>query len=878
MGDLGDARLPTLLGPRSMPHHDPGPGLSRRATVVLAVLALADHRVPRARLAALLWPGSAPSTGRGNLRVVVNEIRQHAPGLLLTDRESLAIDADQRERLDVVRFQRLARRALALHTVTDVSARGALHEAADAYTGDLLADLAPPSAPSADWVEREQDRLRAAAVRVLIASVDADLEAGPDASTRRRAEHLTALAPLSEPAHGCLLRTLAALGDPETALAMHAAWVRRSEAELGIAPSPQTRAVVEQIARGRGVGAVPEVRRLLPPRRSLVGRERDLTAIESLLADGHRLVTLVGPAGVGKSALANEMAHRRREELGEPVAVVDGEDVDDLGGLVAAVATAVGAAPDSLTSEALADQLHERSLLLVLDGIDDLVEHGPAIAALVDACPYLVVLATIQTPLGQDAEAVHPVVPLAIPAETTDAAALARSPAVRLFLVRAERAGVRLARDRSTLATVRSLCQHVDGLPLGVELAAARAAVLGVDGVLAALESGDGDQVMDLLGPGRTAARSRGLYAALAAATRRLPDRTQTVFRRLATLRGAVDLETVRTVCGDGDSVLDDVADLVDRRLVLRVVGVGGTVRFRQLETTRAFASKLLDDSGERPVIEERAAVTALARLAATWPPSQLGQEGADPQTIETLPVVRRFRADLPAVRAALAWCHHHGRAGQAAHALASGGSVWWVAGATSEGLREVDRVVASAADLSDVQEAQCRLVRAALLVELGGDENLARARHDVDAAVDVVLRDSDPEMRTALLVGAVRVDCATGARARAEELARVIEDAEGDPRWRIAARFILAHPQGHPDPSIAVQSLADVLADARAYRYQRMELMCSFVLRMLGPAADGIDEPLPDLDEMLAMASANGDEQAEMWLLAGLGLRAARR
>jgi predicted ATPase/serine/threonine protein kinase len=342
---------------------------------------------------------------------------------------------------------------------------------------------------------------------------------------------------------------------------------------------------------------------------SFVGREGELAACGRLLA-ATRMLTLTGFGGSGKTRLALELATRALEDHPDGVWFVDLAPVRDASRIEAALGTALSVReePGRSLTEALLDRLRGRRALVLLDNCEHLLAPCAALASvLLRACPELRMLATSREALSVEGETVHAVPTLSCPAEgERGLAALAASESVRLYVERARLVAPDFALSEATAPVVGEICRRLDGIPLALELAAARARVLAVEQILDKL----GDRFRLLTGGSRTALpRQQTLRATIQWSYDMLAEREQEFFRRLAVFAGGWSLEgAVAVVEADADEfeVLDLLTLLADKSLAVVDRGSADAVRYRFLESVRQFALDRLRETDEEPALRER--------------------------------------------------------------------------------------------------------------------------------------------------------------------------------------------------------------------------------------------------------------------------------
>ncbi|MGY1740149.1 MULTISPECIES: BTAD domain-containing putative transcriptional regulator [unclassified Blastococcus] len=594
----------------------------RQRRLLAALVARLPHGATADALVAAVWPGEPPADPAGGLQTLVARLRRALPPAVRVETLPTGYRlVAPRDEVDVTAF---ADAVAGDGTGPDRLAR--LDGALALWRGRPYADLDGPDVQPA-VAALEALRADAAEQRVQLL-----LDLGRTADAVAAAEALVAEHPLREGAVALLARALVACGRQADALAALAALRRRLADELGLDPSPELRRLEARVLRQElpppaAAGAVPA-----PPLpvSSFVGRDGDLRAVGALLTRC-RVVTLCGPGGVGKTRLARHVAAAAAGRYPDGVVLVEfgrgsGDDVQPA---VAAALRVAGAGSEPVVDRVLS-VLAVRRQLLVLDNCEHVADEVAALVeAVVMAAPGVDVLTTSREALRVDGEHVHPVRPLE------------EAEAVRLLLDRVAAQHPDAVLDGEP---VERLCRRLDGLPLALELAAARVGVVGVTGLLEALESSEGDV---LTGGRRTAApRHRSLREVVAWSHRLLDPRQQRLFERLSVFAGPVEPAAVAAVCGDAGAL----PELVDRSLVVRVPGM--PARFGLLETLRAFGrARLAADPG----------LVELRTRHAGWAVGLAEEVRRQRRGAGEPAAVARFDAHLPDLRRAHAWLCERG-------------------------------------------------------------------------------------------------------------------------------------------------------------------------------------------------------------------------
>ncbi|MGW5005720.1 AfsR/SARP family transcriptional regulator [Streptomyces parvulus] len=652
-----------------------------RLRALLTVLALrAGRAVPAGLLVEEVWGGDPPADATGALQALVGRLRRAIGAQAVASADGGYRLTAAPDDVDLHRFDRLVGEgARALADGDPAKAAVPLDDALALWRGPALADLPDRTAEAARWETRHLDALRARHTAAL------DL-----GEAERSLPELTALCdarPLDEPLQALRLRALRDTGRTAEALAAYASVRHLLADRLGTDPGPGLRALHgELLAPGEPVGppapsgsrpapaegaappaspgsrpAPAEAPRAPAPRRrgnlrarltSFVGRDADIESLRADLATA-RLVTLLGPGGAGKTRLSQEAAEGAGDTAPDGVWLAELAPVDDPDAVPEAVLTALGARETVLYGagaeemraagaerpatavERLVEHCGRRRMLIVLDNCEHVVDAAARLTEeLLARCPHLTVLATSREPLGVPGESLRPVEPLPEPA------------ALRLLADRgaAARPGFRPDADEDTAAACAEICRRLDGLPLAIELAAARLRMLTPRQIADRLD----DRFRLLSSGSRTVLpRQQTLRAVVDWSWDLLDAAEREVLGRLSVFAGGCDLTAAEAVCGP--AALDALGSLVDKSLVVAAPvtdrQTGEEMRYRLLETVAEYAGERLDEAGGR-VAAERAHLTHYREFARTTDPLLRGPH--------QLAAIERLEREYENVRTAL--------------------------------------------------------------------------------------------------------------------------------------------------------------------------------------------------------------------------------
>ncbi|MFG2071349.1 BTAD domain-containing putative transcriptional regulator [Nonomuraea maritima] len=700
-----------ILGPlvaRPGDGGEPVAGGGPRQRALLAMLLLdAGRLVSTERLLDGQYGDHPPAGAANAVQAQISRLRRALPAGLIESHGTgyrLAVDPGD---VDAHRFERLAREGRRLLTAgPPATAAAVLREALELWRGPAFADVAdaPFTGPHAARLEE----LRLAATEDLS---EAELSL-PGVRPVARLRGLVDAHPLRERARGLLMRALHAAGRPAEALAVYEEGRRVLAGELGTDPSPELSALHLELLRGER--PQEPVGWTAPPAQltSFVGREPELAHLATLR--DARLITVIGPGGTGKTRLALHFTTRRSAHTPttaphseasphggghhttatdagayDGVCFVDLGVVDGAGRVAEAVLGALGvrepavrplaASGDRDPVERLLTALAEKRVLLVLDNCEHVIDEAAALAhRLLAGSPGLSVLATSREPLGITGERLVQLAPLPTPSPDEPVADPLAYPAVRLFADRAAAVRPGFALGPHNLDAVLRICAALDGLPLALELAAARVRTFGVAEIADRLAEHGRFRLLSR-GDRTAAARHRTLHAVVEWSWDLLDAEEQALARRFAVFSGGATLEAVERVCGPGSA--ETLAGLVDKSLV----ETDGE-RYRMLDTIRLFCLARLTGSGEEQ---------PLRQAHAAWFLEFARRADDHLYRHEQLEWLAGLSADNANLQAALRWSTEHDRP-TAWRTVAALAMYWWLTGRRGQATRHAVHLLTS--------------------------------------------------------------------------------------------------------------------------------------------------------------------------------------
>ena len=666
------------------------PGARLRGLLIALALE-PGHAVQKATLVDWIWGDRPPSEAANALQRLVSRLRKALPeGLVAghTDGYRLRVEPDT---VDAVRFERLVGQARNDEGLRRVRL---LREALALWRGPAMQDVGLQDSAAFDAAVTRLDGLR---LTTMEDRFDAEVSLGHGVELVTELTDLVAAHPMRERLVAALMRALAAAGRGTEAVLVFQRTREALADALGVDPSPELSTLHVAVLRGE-LGRRDEGRKtnLRAELTSFVGRDDDATAVRELIA-GHRLTTLIGPGGAGKTRLATETARTLLGDLPDGAWLVElasiGADGDVAQSTLAALGlrdTLLGEAPHAELTDRLIAAIREREVLLILDNCEHVIESAAAFAhRVLGECQRLRILATSREPLGITGEALWRVVPLALPSEDGDPGEIESSPAVRLLRDRASAVLKDLTTDARTLTTMARVSWALDGMPLAIELAAARLRTMSLDQLASRLD----DRFRLLTGGSRTALpRHRTLRAVIDWSWELLTDAERMVLCRLSVFSGGASLEAAEWVCaGDAEEVLTLLTALTEKSLL--VTDGDRAPRYRMLGTIKEYAAHRLAEAGESDSARH-AHLAYFTELAETAEPHL--------RRAEQLRWLAALEAEHDNIGSAMRGAIAAGEAHAAMRLAAGAGWYWWLSGHKAEGNELITAATAVPGEVAD--------------------------------------------------------------------------------------------------------------------------------------------------------------------------------
>lgn len=611
-----------LLGPPQLQLDNTPVTTSRRAVIaLLAYLAVSDVNHPKQRhtresLSALLWPNYDQSKALANLRHILWEVTQFVgDGWIITEHETIYLNPSADLTLDVTQFQSLLARA---SQQSDPALRiPLLVAAAKLYRDDFMSGFSLKDASSFnEWVLTESENLRRDLASALSMLVEDYSALNQTASAIPYAQRLIALDPINEAAHSQLMQLYVLIDQHTSAIQQYQTLQKLLRKELNVDPQPETRELYKKIRRGeiKPVSVEKKMVRMekTAPKQNLpvhlttfIGRERERDEICRLIAQ-NRLVTLIGVGGIGKTRLSLQTGQHLLNHYPNGVWFIPLESLADEEFVPQTVASFLGIveSPDQAIVETLVNTLRSQTMLLILDNCEHLLEAcAQLVEILLKNCPNIKIIATSREVLRLEGEAFYQVPTLAVPKhrDIQSMDELAKYESIKLFAERAALVVSSFEITKENVGTIVKICNRLDGIPLAIELAAARVDIFTVDEILEQL-----NRSFDLLVSNTRSLwpRHQTMRASIDWGWNLLTDSERIFMRQLSVFVGGWTLQAAQAVAAG--NILELTGTLVKKSFVIVHQETEHETRYDFHEMVRSYAQEKLVEAGDEETIRDR--------------------------------------------------------------------------------------------------------------------------------------------------------------------------------------------------------------------------------------------------------------------------------
>lgn len=699
---------------------------TRKTESLLAYLVLHPQSHGRETLAALFWGDSSDTKARNSLRNALTVLRKRlGHNLLLVDRQSVSINTDYPLWVDVLEFETQATNYLAATNPESNQVN------IDLYQNNLLTEFYD------EWIFPLREHYRSLFIKTLLQVTQQMRSQSEYEKAIETASKIIKFDPSNERAHQHIMFCHAAMGNRNAAIKQYEECHRILTEELGVEPEKETSVLYEWIKQtpSEANSLEAQITNLPFSLTSFVGRKRELSEIKQKLITT-RLLTLTGPGGSGKTRLALQIGIELLDNFKDGIWWVDLTTLKDKSLVAYLIAKSMGVheIPNQPLEETLVHFLHSKHLLLIIDNCEHLIEPCANITHfLSERCSQLTILATSRESLNVAGEQTWQVPTLSLP-DTQKISLidlLLEYEAIRLFVERAKTSNSEFIISEQNASFVAQICSRLDGIPLALELAAARIKLLTPEQIATRLD----DRFRLLTGGSRTAPlRHQTLQATMDWSYDLLNDKEQRLFRSLAVFSGSWDLDATEMICSASghikkSEILDLLTNLVDKSLVIQDGAENGKSRYRLLETIRQYALEMLIQSGESHKVQKYHLDHYLRLVESAKP--HLGFFLADKEMLSWLGVLIPEHDNL---RAAITFCKanpSHVEAG-----LNMAGNLHWyflLHNCLSEGRDWITELSAKGITLSTAIQAQALLTSGFLACWQG---NFASARPNLEASL----------------------------------------------------------------------------------------------------------------------------------------------